>query len=246
MSLLSSLLSNLSASEQSGNAPPKVYLQNNGTRLQFPIPPGSFDVNVKQNNSVVNINNIGELNMIGKTGLITMNFSSFFPAQQYSFCQCTPNEPYDYVKTIDAWRTSGRPCRFIMTGTPINYAVTIDDFTWGEHDGTGDVYFVLSFREYRFVGGAKDSTQVNEVTGLKDRKDSSFIEQSFENITVYPADSIGDVVGRAIKRTANTGSNDNNVLSAYKKIAKSGGIKAGDIITYTAVNDTLKVGGKLV
>lgn len=246
MSFLSSLLSNSSESVQSGNTSPKVYLQNNGTRIQFPVPPSSFGVAVRQNNSTVNINNIGELNMIGKTGLIVMSFKSFFPNQQYTFCQCEPNDPYSYVKTIDSWRTSDRPSRFIISGTPIDYAVSIDGFKWGEKDGTGDVYFTLDFREYKFVGGAKDSTQVSEETGMKDRNDDSISENSISSITVYPGDSIGDVVGRAVGRTASLGSNDKNILLAYKKIVKSGGINAGDVVTYAAASNTLKVGGKNV
>jgi hypothetical protein len=238
MSFFSSLLSGLSSSG-SGNTTPNIYLQNNGSRLQFPVGPSSFDVSVKQNNTMININNLGELNMIGKTGLLQVSLSSFFPAQAYTFCACTPQEPYDYVKTIDGWRTSGKPCRFIISGTPVNYAVTIDAFTWGEHDGTSDIYFTLEFKEYKFVGGAKDSTQVNPLTGMQQR---SYLENVAQNITVYPGDSIGDVLGRAVGRTE--GNNNNSTLKYYKSIAKGGGLKTGSILTYA--NGAMKVNDKNV
>jgi hypothetical protein len=238
MSFFSSLFSGLNSSGSS-NTPPKVYLQCNGSRIQFPVGPSSFEVTAKQNNSIVNINNIGELNMLGKTALLTMSLSSFFPNQSYTFCACTPDDPYSYVKTIDNWRTSGKPSRFIISGTPINYAVSIDSFKWGEKDGTGDVHFSLDFHEYKFVGGAKDSTQVNSVTGLKDR---SYLENVAQNITVYPNDSIGDVIGRAVGKTE--AANTNSSLKYYTSIAKGGGLKTGSIVTYAT--GVMKVNGKNV
>lgn len=231
MSLISSLLSAATASTVT-NSPPGVYLQSNGSRLQFPVAPAAFEVSVKQNNSTININNIGELNMVGKTGLATMSLSSFFPAQQYTFCSCTADDPYSYINKIDAWRTSGKPCRFIISGTPVNYAVTIDSFKWGERDGSSDVYFSLDFKEYRFIGNAKDTTQYSAITGLKPRQ--SFLEQAVQNLTVYSGDSIGDVLGRSIGKTAAMGAVDKNILAAYKNIAKGGGIKTGTIISYAA------------
>jgi len=244
MSFLSSVMSSLTASSTSGNTPPKVYLQNSGSRIQFPVAPSSFEVSVKQNNSMVNINNIGELNMIGKTGLATMSLASFFPAQQYMFCACTADDPYSYVKKIDDWRTSGKPCRFIISDTPVNYAVTIENFKWGERDGTSDVYFTLDFKEYKFIGNAKDTTQFSALSGMKDRP-QSLLENVLQNITVYPADGIGDVIGRSIGKTAAMGAADKNMLSAYKSIAKGGGFKTGDVISYES-GSIKKVNGKNV
>lgn len=235
MSFFSNLFSGLNDSS-GGNAAPAVYLQC-GSRLQFPVAPSSFEVSAKQNNTTVNINNLGELNMIGKTGLLQLSISSFFPAQQYKFCSCTPQEPYNYVKTIDEWRTSGKPCRFIISGTPVNYAVTIDSFKWGERDGSGDVYFTLDFKEYKYVGGAKDNTQINPITGMQQR---SYVENVAQNITVYPGDSIGDVLGRAVGKTESA--NDGSVLKYYKSIAKGGGLKTGNILTYAS--GAMKVDGK--
>ena len=238
-SLLSSLLSALSATSSSGNVLPKVYLQNDGNRIQFPVGPSSFEVDVKQNNSTININSIGELNMIGKTGLAVMSFASMFPAQVYKFCSCTPNEPYSYVNQIDKWRTSGKPCRFIISDTPVNYAVTIEEFKWGERDGTSDVYFTLNFKEYKFLGNAKDTTQYSAITGLKDRPVSAM--DVLANVMVYPGDSIGDVIGRSLGQTANLTKANKTSLAAYAAIAKRGGLKSGDVIKLTT--NTLKVNG---
>ena len=243
MSFLSSLLSNLDSGI--GGGQPHTFLSCGGDKIEFPLPPSSFDVSVTQGNSVVNINNFGELNMLGKTGLLTLTYSAFFPAQAYTFCMCTPDEPYNYIKKIDNWRQSGKPCRLSIAATPVNYTVSIDKFTWGEHDGSGDVYFTLDFKEYKFVGGAVDST-ISDLTGLKDRTDESKLEQVLESVTVYPGDSIGDIVGRTVGKNTTLGQDDKLILDAYKTVAKSGGIKTGDIITYAKQTNLLKINNKEV
>ena len=242
MSLLSSIVSELSSTS---STQPRTYLQCNGDKIQFPIPPSKFDVEVSQGNQTININNIGELNMLGKTGLLQIHFSSFFPAQDYYFCLCTPDDPYTYVKTIDSWRTSGKPARFSIAGTPVNYAVSIDNFRWGEHDGSSDVYFNIDFKEYKFIGGAVDST-VSDVTGLKDRTDTSNTLETIESVTVYPGDSISDVVGRAVGKNISLGQDDQKVLNAYKALAKKGGLKAGSVVSYVQSSGVLKVDGESV
>jgi hypothetical protein len=237
-SLVSSLLS--PSSSIVANQPPKIYLQCNNEKIQFPIPPSSFEVNVKQNNSTVNINSLGELNMLGKTGLITMSFSAFLPNQDYDFCQCTADKPYNYVKTIEKWRTSGQPSRFTITDTPINYPVSIESFKYGERDGTGDVYFTIDFKEYKFIGNAVDNT-VSSITGLKDRTDSSSLIDADKSVTVYPGDSIMDVASRTLGQNVKLNNSDNSYLDLYKSLAKRGGVRAGDVLKVTK-NNTVKIG----
>lgn len=243
MSFFSSLLNNMT--KYNVNQPPNVYLQCNEQRIQFPVLPSEFEVNVKQNNSSVNINNIGELNMLGKTDLITLSISSFFPNQDYNFLQCTrETDPYSYVKTIESWRTCGKPSRFIISGTPVNYAVSIDTFKWGIKDGTGDVYFSLDLKEYKFIGNALDNTQISKVTGLRERADFSKSVNNLKTVTVYPGDSLMDVAGKALGQNLSVNDNNASYLKLYKSLAKSDGIKVGD--TLTIKNGLVKVGDKNV
>lgn len=239
-SILSSLTSSFLSSSGTANQAAKIYLQNSGSKIQLPIPPSSFKVRVRQGNSTVNINNLGELNMLGKTGLITIGLRSFFPNQEYSFCQCTLDSPYSYVNTIDGWRTSGKPSRITISDTPINYAVSIEEFEWGEHDGTGDVYFELELKEYKFVGGATDDT-INSTTGLKDRTDASSVAAATKTITVYPGDSLMDVASRALGQSVSITDTTKSYLTAYKTLAKKGGLSVGSVLKVTGTK-SLKVG----
>ena len=129
-----------------------LSFNNNEERLRLPVIPSSFEVNIPHLNTTVNINQLGEFNLIGKTGLMSMTIESFFPNQQYSFCLYRDfQKPYEYIKQLLKWKESGRPIRVIVTGTPINYAMAIESLTYSEVDGTGDVYFSLELKEYKFI-----------------------------------------------------------------------------------------------
>ena len=63
-----------------------LSFNNNEERIRLPVIPSSFEVSIPHQNTTVNITNLGEINLIGKTGLMNMSIESFFPCQQYSFC----------------------------------------------------------------------------------------------------------------------------------------------------------------
>lgn len=245
MSFVSSLFNSITSANGAGA--PEMYLMNNGSSLQFPVGPKKFGAQYQQNNQVININNIGELNMLGKKGLAHVQLESFFPNQAYEFCSCTPETPYSYVNTIKTWKESGRPCRFVVSGiSALNFPVSIDRFEWWEEDGTGDVYFSLAMAEYIFVGSAIDTTQQSDLTGLKDRTDISTAVKVLQSVKTYPGDSVGDVVGRLIGTTAAMGASDTTKMALYAKLIKNGGINTGDIIMYNKEQDVLKVNGENV
>lgn len=126
---------------------------NNGQeKLQLPVPPPDYEIQTGNNNTVVNINDIGEVNLIGKRKLKPIVLNSFFPNHDYPFCQYRGfPKPYECVKLIEKWIDSGKPIRLIVTNTSINHAMAIEEFNYGERDGSGDVYFSLSLKEYRFL-----------------------------------------------------------------------------------------------
>lgn len=126
---------------------------NNGEeKLQLPVPPSSFEMSTGLKNTTVNVIDFGEVNIIGKRILKTISISTFFPNQQYSFCQYSGfPAPYDCVNQIEKWQETGKPIRLLITETDINHAMAIESFVYGERDGSRDVYFTLSLKEYRFL-----------------------------------------------------------------------------------------------
>ena len=57
----------------------------NDSKLQLPVKPREFTVTVMSRNTVVNVIQIGDVNLMGKTGLREISLSSFFPAKDYNF-----------------------------------------------------------------------------------------------------------------------------------------------------------------
>lgn len=128
----------------------EIWLSMNDDKLRLPVLPSTIGVEVEQNNQTVNINELGDITLIGKTGLQSMELNTFFPNQQYSFVEyAEPPKPYDAVEKINTWRTSSEPIRLIVTTTGINLLMAIGKFTHRERDGSGDVYYSLSLQEYK-------------------------------------------------------------------------------------------------
>ena len=69
-----------------GNSDGCTFTLAGGTdSVSFPVSPSNFSVINPYNNTTVNINNLGDVNMLGKRGLSSLRFSSFFPSQSYTF-----------------------------------------------------------------------------------------------------------------------------------------------------------------
>lgn len=129
----------------------EIWLRQGTSKFRFAVLPPEYEVVSESNNTQVVINSLGEVNLLGKRKLKNISFSSFFPAQKYSFCEYTTfPAPMESVKLIESMKNNG-VMRLTMTGTPVNMDCTIENFTWGENDGTKDINFTLEFKEYRKV-----------------------------------------------------------------------------------------------
>lgn len=127
----------------------EFWLFQNNDKLQLPVPPAEFQVAQGNLNNTIVVEGIGEVNILGKERLATITISSFFPAQEYEFCQYKVfPKPYECVELIEKFRKLGQ-VRLLITGTNINEIFYIEEFTYGEKDGTGDVYFTLQMKEFK-------------------------------------------------------------------------------------------------
>lgn len=159
--------------------------QNNKERLRLPVLPSSFEVEVGNMNTRVNINELGNINLIGKSDLKEMILESFFPDQEYYFVEYNGfPKPYECVNIIEKWRSSGKPIRLIITDTPINLAMTIENFSYGERDGTGDVYYTLELAEYVFTNVKTNSKSYGYIqTNIRPAKEipNTYITKKNDN-----------------------------------------------------------------
>lgn len=200
----------------------EFWLQKDESKFQLPVKPSDFLVDVAQNNTVVNVINLGDINLIGNTGLREISLSSFFPAQDYNFSNNSERkEPFTYVKTLNEWRESGEPIRVIITGL-LNMQCTIESFTWGEQDATGDIYYTLYLKEYK-----KPKVKSSSSTTKK----STRTTKKTTTVKTYKVKS-GDSLWKIAKSFYGDGSKWEKIYTANKSIIKNANlIYAGQILT---------------
>lgn len=215
-----------------------VTLSCDNSSIVLPVTPESFGVQVKNNNSVVNITNFGNYNMMGKTGLKSITISSFFPAQDYNFSS-GGDEPYELVNQIEEWRLSTKPLNLLIENSTIDFDCLIDSFEYKEQDGTGDVYFTLILTEYRNI---QESLPSDKLTGLKGRK--SALQKAIVDVSISiskgmsPMKAVKKAVKNSVKKSGA------GYLSDYKKIIKNGGINPGDILKITS--KSISINNKMI
>ena len=125
--------------------------------LQLPVTP-FFNIESTQLNQTVTLNHKGEVNLPGLRGLKTLTLESFFPhkGHNYNFLLYKDTlNPYQCCQMIQKWKESRRPIRVILTNTDINLAMLIESFSYGQKDGTRDIYYSLSLKEYIFFNAKR-------------------------------------------------------------------------------------------
>lgn len=181
-----------------------LKFKNNAEKLQLPVNPSEFTVSKGNQNQTVSINDAGEINLIGKTGLASISLGSFFPAREYSFCQYSGfPDPYDCVQLVESWRLSGEPIRLIISDANtdlVNLAMAIETFEYGEKGGTRDVYYTLELKEYRFLN-IENAPQGSEPRAVSRSVPREYVVQS------------GDTLWEIARRLTGDGGNFQNIAA---------------------------------
>ena len=142
----------------------EIYLGTDNDKIRFPVVPSSIGVNRSNNIDTQSVLKLGEVPIFNGTSLKTIELTSFFPNQEYSFCDYTGfMKPYEFSDKIQKWMYEGKPLRIIVTDSPTNMQCLIQQFDTVEQDGTRDLYFTLNLLEYRpiEVPNLNDNNQSN-------------------------------------------------------------------------------------
>lgn len=194
----------------------EIWLNKGNDKLRLPVLPEEFEVASSNMNERININAIGEINILGNEEVKEFEMESFFPAQEYYFVEYNGfPKPYECVEMIDKWRHSKEPARLIVTDTSINMEVGFDEFTYGERDGTGDVYYSLSLSEYKQI---KVRVKAKKYEPPKKAKRPA-PKPKKKSYTVKRGDNLWNISKRFTGNPMN-----------YKKIAKENKIKNPNLI----------------
>lgn len=174
--------------------------KSNSDKIMLPVNPESFAFTEKHNNTSVNVNSIGEVNLLGKRDLKTGTISSHFPKRDRNYANNSGRQaPYTYINKLLSWKSSGKPVQLIITGTKINFQVTIETLKYGEQDGTGDVYYDLTLKEYRAVEIKKTKlkkTKKKKTTKKKSKPKRPAAKKKTKTYTVKRGDCLWNIAKR--------------------------------------------------
>lgn len=204
--------------------------KSNSDKIMLPVNPESFAFTEKHNNTSVNVNSIGEVNLLGKRDLKTGTISSHFPKRDRNYANNSGRQaPYTYINKLLSWKSSGKPVRLIITGTKINFQVTIETLKYGEQDGTGDVYYDLTLKEYRAVEIKKTKLKKKKKTTKKKSKPKR--PAAKKKTKTYTVKS-GDCLWNIAKRFYGNGAQYIKIYNANRgKIKNPNLIYPGQVLT---------------
>lgn len=169
VNILSLALGNESAARR------QVVLSSDSEKFTIPITPREYEIKTSQNNKTLDILDFGEAMLFGNARLKRLSFSGFFPhpKHDYPFVIGDVKTPIECVELLTKWKEAKKPIRVIITDSPVNLMMGLREFTYREQDGTRDIYYKLSFVEYKELNtpSANNDKQIDETTGLKQRTD---------------------------------------------------------------------------
>lgn len=127
----------------------ELSINNRSEVIELPVNPADVEFTEKQLNQTITLLNIGEANLKGERGLKYTKLSSFFPSVKSPFYRNGKETPDKYISMLQEWKTTKAVVRVIITDMKINLAMLIDEFNFSMREGDDDVYYTLSFSEYR-------------------------------------------------------------------------------------------------
>lgn len=217
----------------------QIIIAGKSDSITLPVQPPSYSVSVSNNNSVINIQSIGDINMIGKTGLQKISFSTFLPGIDYEFAKAV--DTADYIKRLNAIRNDDTNCHLTIVGTSVDLDVTIDSFNYEDSSPVGDIDISLSFTEYKHIG--ENTKQIDKKTDLNQRKITA-LDKVKANLVYRKGDTPLTFLNRAISKTNSRGLdvNQTKYLSYAKSLIKTASEKKisfnpGDLINIRKNNN---------
>lgn len=217
----------------------QIILTGKTGSITLPVPPPSYSVKVANNNSIVNIQSLGDINMIGKTGLHKISFSTFLPGIDNTLYKAV--DTAEYIKKINSLRTADTYCHITIVGTNVDLDVTIDSFDYEDASPVGDIDISLSLTEYKHIGDS--NKEVENKTGLNQRKITA-LDKVKANLVYRKGDTPLTFLNRALSKTDNRGLdvNQSKYLSYAKNLVKTASkqkvsFNPGDLINIRKNND---------
>lgn len=159
----------------------EIWFKTKDKAVRLPVIPSEFERVIDAGYDTNAIIGLGDVAVLTSNGLAQLSLSSFFPNNEYSFNEYSNvPKPYDMVRYFKEWKNKGTVVRVILTGTDINQEMYITNFSYGERDGTGDIYYNMDLLEYRPIivptvteNNSNNTQNTNRPTDTNNKNDSS-------------------------------------------------------------------------
>ena len=145
----------------------KFIFKNNvtGKEVILPITPESFTIDHGNHIETVNLHTIGDYHLPSGRTLFTCKISGMLPRQQYPFVFAGSSlNPYEYIYFFELTSDKKQVCRFAISDTPTIADVYIENFQYGEKDGTNDVYYTITLRRHMPVQAVQPTDSTSSET----------------------------------------------------------------------------------
>lgn len=207
------------------------YFDYEGELIQLPIPPSNLTLKISDKNKVIELLNLGDINILKDPGLTDIDIKILLPGQELPFAIYPDGfkAPEYFLEKFEKFKVEKKPIRFIVSrvapwGEPLfdtNIQVGLGPYTIDEKAGeVGDIYVNMPLKQYKDY-----KTQVVTMKQVENGKATATIKEERPSKTPAKSHTVkpGDTLWSIAKKELNDG-------SKFSEIAKLNNIKNPDLI----------------
>lgn len=170
-----------------------ILIITDGSQFELAVNPREISVTQDSKDKVIDLLNVGEVNVQGNRGLVKVAIATFLPDQSSHFY--TGNAPETIIQAVKKAKNGKKALRIIISGTDVNTLFTVSSMNETYKEGQADIYISWSFVEVRDLNTGQVASWVRRYTdtGLCNRNTGNIIPKV---VTVMKNDSLWSLARR--------------------------------------------------